>query len=170
MKMTPLEIRKVDFSRSLRGYDPEEVRAFLETVADQMDLLQRDVNDFSEKIVRLETHLADFQMMEKSLQETLMRAEETLRRSREVSQQEAENTRKEAEIEAQRIQVEARANMERLKAETQMLQSNKEAFLKKLKYLLQSQTDLIEILEGKEFSDWEENTGSSHGNDPTTVG
>ena len=32
MKLTPLDIRKKDFGRSLRGYDPEEVEAFLDMV------------------------------------------------------------------------------------------------------------------------------------------
>jgi cell division initiation protein len=170
MKLTALEIRKMDFSRSLRGFNHEEVRAFLETVADQMDILQRDVNDFSDKVVHLETRLADFQMMEKTLQETLLKAEESARRSREDSKREAEITMREAELEAQRILLDSRGTAERLKSEILMLQNRREAFLKKLKYLLQSQTELIEILEGNEFSSEAENKGSEHGNDPTTVG
>lgn len=170
MKLTPLEIRKMDFSKSLRGYNPEEVRAFLETVADQIDLLQRDVNEYSDKVVRLETRLSDFQMMEKTLQETLMKAEESSRRSREDSERAAAITKREAEVEAQRILAEASSNVEKLKGEILMLQSRKDAFLKKLKYLLQSQSDLIDILEGNEFKDLEGNSGSVHGDHPSTVG
>jgi cell division initiation protein len=170
MKLTPLEIRKMDFSRSLRGYNPEEVRAFLETVADQIDILQRDVNDFSDNVVRLETRLADFQMMEKTLQETLLKAEESAHRSRADSQREAEITMREAEVEAQRILAEGRNASERLKTEILMLQDRRDSFIKKLKYLLQSQTDLIDVIEGNESGPETGQTGRAHGNDPTTVG
>ena len=37
MKLTPLEIRKMDFAKSLRGYNTDEVRAFLEIVAEQVE-------------------------------------------------------------------------------------------------------------------------------------
>ncbi len=169
MKLTPLEIRKMDFSKSLRGYNPEEVRAFLETVADQLDNLQREVNDYSDKVVRLETRLADYQMMEKTLQETLMKAEEASQRARTDSQREADITIREAQVEAQRILAEARNQVDRLKSEIMMLQSRKDAFLKKLKYLLQSQCDLIEVLEGNDISE-SGKTGSEHEKHPSTVG
>ncbi len=147
MKLTPLEIRKMDFSKSFRGYNSEEVRAFLETLADQLDALLKENNDYTDKIVRLETRLADFQMMEKTLQDTLMKAEETAHRSRADSQREAELTIREAQLEAQRLMAEAKNYLERLKSEILMLQSQKEAFIKKLKYLLHSQKELVDILE-----------------------
>jgi cell division initiation protein len=170
MKLTPLEIRKMDFNRSMRGYNPDEVRAFLETVAEQVELLQRDVNDFSDKIIRLETRLSDFQMMEKTLQETLLKAEESARRSREDSQREAQITLREAEVEVQRIMAEGRSTAEKLKAEILMLENRKDTFIRKLKYLLQSESDLIEIIEGKELTPEPGPTGSTHGDYPTTVG
>ena len=72
MKLTPLEIRKQEFAKAFRGYNIEEVRAFLETLADQVDALQKETNEFSEKIVSLETRLSDFQMMEKTLKEKFL--------------------------------------------------------------------------------------------------
>ncbi len=42
MKFSPLSIKKQDFSRSVRGFDKEEVQAFLEKLADEFeDLLMR---------------------------------------------------------------------------------------------------------------------------------
>ncbi|HDH57731.1 MAG TPA: DivIVA domain-containing protein [Bacteroidetes bacterium] len=169
MKLTPLEIRKQEFNKSMRGYNVEEVRAFLETVADQVDLLQKQANEFSEKVVHLETRLVDFQMMEKTLQETLMKAEESSRRARDDSRREAEITVREAEVEANRIVSEAHSEVERLKSETLMLRARRDAFIKKLKYLLQSQTELIEILEGNDFESPEEKPKETHEDHPPTV-
>jgi len=170
MKLSPLEIRKMDFSRSFRGYHTDEVRAFLEIVADQMDTLQQEVNNLSDKVVRLETRLADFQMMEKTLQDTLMKAEEASQRARADSQREAEIIVREAQVEAQHVMSEARNYADRLQGEILMLQSRKNSFIKKLKYLLQSQQDLVEILEGNDFAAETGATGSPHENHSPAVG
>lgn len=169
MKLTPLEIRKQEFGKTMRGYNAEEVRAFLETVADQVDGLQKEVNEYSGKVVQLETRLADFQMMEKTLQETLMKAEESSRRSRSDSRREAEITIREAEVKAQQLISEAHNTVDRLKSEILMLRARRDAFIKKLKYLLQSQTELINILEENDFESLEEITGKNHEEHPPTV-
>ncbi len=156
MKLTPLEIRKQEFSKGMRGYNAEEVRAFLETVAEQYDSLQRVVNDLSEKVIHLESRLSDFQRMEKTLQETLMKAEESSKRSLDDSRHEAEIVMREAELEAKQIISNAHAKVDRLKSDILMLQARRDGFIKKLKYLLQSQTDLIDIIEDNNFEPEEE--------------
>jgi len=170
MKLTPLEIRKMDFAKSLRGYNTDEVRAFLEIVAEQVEALQREVNDLSEKVVRMETRLADFQMMEKTLQDTLLKAEETSQRSRADSQREAEITMREAQVTAQQIMAEAHQYVERLQGDILLLQSRKDAFIKKLKYLLQSQQDLVDVLNHEDFEAEVGLSGRTHEQHPPAVG
>ncbi len=169
MRLTPLEIRKQEFGKSMRGYNPEEVRAFLETIADQVDIIQKEVNKFSEKVVNLEARLSDFQMMEKTLKETLMKAEESSKRARDDSRREADIIIREAEVKAQRVISDAHITVERLKSEVYMLQNRRDAFIKKLKYLLQSQTELIEILEGNNFEPEEEINKEVHEEDTPAV-
>lgn len=147
MKLTPLEIRKQEFSKAMRGYKVEEVRAFLETVADQTDALHKEVATLSEKFVQLEARLTDFQMMEKTLRETLVKTEESSKRARDDSRREAEIIIREAEVKAQHIISDAHSQVEKLETEILILKSRRDAFVKKLKYLLQSQMELIDILE-----------------------
>jgi len=170
MKLTPLEIRKMDFAKSLRGYNTDEVRAFLEIVAEQVEALQREVNDLSDRVVRTETRLADFQMMEKTLQDTLLKAEETSQRSRADSQREAEITMREAQVTAQQIMAEAHQYVERLQGDILLLQSRKDAFIKKLKYLLQSQQDLVDVLNHEDFEAEVGLSGRIHEQHPPAVG
>jgi len=169
MKLTPLEIRKMDFSKSLRGYNADEVRAFLEIVAEQVEALQREVNNLSDQVVRMETRLADFQMMEKTLQDTLLKAEETAQRSRADSQREAELILREAQLSAQQIMIEARQSVERLQGDILTLLSRKDAFIKKLKYLLQSQQDLVDVLSSQEFEADAGLAGRTHEQPPPAV-
>jgi DivIVA domain-containing protein len=44
LRLTPLDIKKQEFKRSMRGYDPEEVNAFLEMVAEEFEALHREKN------------------------------------------------------------------------------------------------------------------------------
>ncbi|MCX6639647.1 MAG: DivIVA domain-containing protein [bacterium] len=169
MKLTPLDIRKQEFTKSLRGYNIEEVRAFLETVADQFDLVQKRATDFSEKVVQLETRLSDFQMIEKSLQETLLKAEENSRRSKDDSLREADITMREAELKAQQLIMDAHGELERLKSEILLIRSRRDAFVKNLKYLIQNQIELIEIIEANDFSPDVAINRERHDDDPRTV-
>ena len=41
--ITPIEIRKQSFRKSLRGYDTEEVHAFLQTLSDEWEQQQHEM-------------------------------------------------------------------------------------------------------------------------------
>ncbi len=53
--LTPLDVRKKrgDFGKGLRGYDPQEVDAFLELVAERMEVLVKENLAFRGKIKEL---------------------------------------------------------------------------------------------------------------------
>ena len=44
MRLTPLDIQSHHFARSLRGYSPEEVDAFLRMVAEDLEGVIRDAD------------------------------------------------------------------------------------------------------------------------------
>ena len=50
MPITPLEIRKQEFRKMLRGYDPHEVRSFLEMVSTELESLLRENAGLNEKV------------------------------------------------------------------------------------------------------------------------
>jgi DivIVA domain-containing protein len=43
--LTPLDVRRYDFGRSLRGYDPERVEQFREQVAEELERLTRQTQE-----------------------------------------------------------------------------------------------------------------------------
>ena len=47
MNLTPLDIQKQTFTRSLKGYHPDEVRAYLHLIAEEIERLIRDVDRLS---------------------------------------------------------------------------------------------------------------------------
>jgi len=147
VRLTPLDIRKQEFRRVMRGFDPLEVEAFLDMVADEYEAALKRRNEVAEKVKGLEEELKNYRRMEKNLKDTLLEAQESLKQTRESSQKEADLLIKEAELKAYKILEDSRLEVERLKNEILILKSQKESFAKRLKHILQSQVELIKVLE-----------------------
>ncbi len=147
MRLTPLDIKKQEFRRVLRGYDPDEVDAFLEMVADEYEELIREKNGLADEVLKLRTQLRDYQEVERSLKETLLAAQQTVAESKETSRREAELIIREAQVKADEILEEARKQLAELKNEIVTLRSQKESLARRLRHLLESQLELLGLLE-----------------------
>jgi len=147
MKITPLEVKRQQFKKSMRGYDPVEVETFLEMVSNEMEDLIRENKVQSDKILQQDTQLIDYKTIEKTLQQTLMQAQETSGKSIENSKREAEIIIKEAEVKASQIIEKARLDFAHVKEEISQLKARKESVLSRLKVLLSSELNLMKALE-----------------------
>lgn len=147
MRLTPLDIKKQEFRRTFRGYDPAEVDAFLEMVADEYEELVREKNDLADEVLKLRTQLRDYQEVERSLKETLLAAQQTMAESRESSRREAELIIREAQVKAEEILEGARKQLAELRNEILTLRSQKESLARRLRHLLESQLELLGLLE-----------------------
>ncbi len=163
MKLTPLDIKKQEFRRVMRGLDPEEVGAFLDMVADEYETLVRERNRFDEENIRLRTQLQDYQNVEKSLKQTLVTAQESVLHSRENSKREADMLVREAELQAEKIIEEAKIRLAKLKNELLVVRAQKDSFARRLRHLLESQLELIGVLELDDigFGDGEKRSAQS---------
>ena len=81
MKLTPLDIRKQEFKKIMRGYDPVEVDTFLDMVASDLEEALKQQKESRERIIELETQLKDYRQIEKTLQQTLLQAQEATGRT-----------------------------------------------------------------------------------------
>ena len=97
MKLTPLDIRKQEFKRVMRGYDPVEIDTFLEMVAAEFEELLKSQKDMRDRAIELEVQLKDYRQIEKTLQQTLLQAQETTGKTYEAARKEAELIVREAE-------------------------------------------------------------------------
>ncbi|OQX83024.1 hypothetical protein B6D60_11190 [candidate division KSB1 bacterium 4484_87] len=147
LKITPLDIKKQVFKKVLRGYDPIEVETFLEMVADEFEQLIRDKNTLSDDVLKLRTQLRDYQEVEKTFKESLMNAQQTMNQSRENSKREAALIIKEAEVKAEKIIETARKQLADMKNELMVIKAQKDSFAKRLRHLLESQIELLKVLE-----------------------
>lgn len=144
MKITPLDIRKQEFRKSLRGFDIHEVQAFLEMVANEMEELVRGNTSFSEKLKELDQKVEDYRRMEKTLQDTLTSAQRTTDELRRNAEKEAELLVRNAKIQVDHLLEEARTKIVSLRSEIASLQKQRDAFLANFKGLVDAQGRILE--------------------------
>ncbi len=77
MKITPLEIRQKAFEKVLRGYDKDEVNAFLQTLSQEWERMLDDTKEMRLKMEATEREVAKLREVESSLYKTLKTAEDT---------------------------------------------------------------------------------------------
>jgi cell division initiation protein len=143
--LSPIEIKKHEFGKSVRGYDVDEVRSFLETVADDVEKLTESTRSQATEIERLRAELEAYQRIDQNMKEALVNAQETLRGAKEGSQ-------REAELEAERIIADARKRSDDLRREIETLALRRDAIVRKIKSILRSEMELIDILKEEDFS------------------
>ncbi len=147
MKLTPLEIRKQEFRKTLRGFDPLEVQTFLEMVAEQYERLLQENSRLEQEIVELRASLKNYQETEKNLKEMLLNVQEVKKQSEESSRRQADLIIKEAELKALEILENARKQARQIRDEVNWLKSQKESFVNRLRHILMSQIELLSVME-----------------------
>ncbi len=150
MKLTPLDIKKQEFKKVLRGYDSVEVDAFLDTLSSEFSDLLRQVKEMREQAIESEVQLRDYKQKERDLQQVLMQAQENSARTIENARKEGELIIQESELKASQIVDHARMEVMRAKEEVTNLRAKKEALVSRLKVLLNSEVELIKALEADE--------------------
>lgn len=147
MRITPLDIRKQEFRKAMRGLDPEEVHAFLATVADEYEALLNDNKALRERLLELDDKVQEYRNMEKSLRNTLLTAEKVTVEAKENARREAELIVKEAEIEAEKVLRGIKQQAMRLRGEIRELKRQRESYLARVRMLVESQ---LKFLDGAE--------------------
>ncbi len=151
MRLSSLDIKKQEFKRILRGYDPVEVETFLEMVSDEYENILSANEEYKKEIEALRHQLKDYKDIESNLKSSLVRVQEDSRRTKESSRSEAEIILKEARLQAERIKSGAKADITKLNEEINSLKSQKNVFATRLRHMLESQVELIKILESDDL-------------------
>lgn len=144
--ISPIEVKKQEFSRSLRGYDPDEVRAFLETVAEELDRLNETNRSQQAELNKLRSDISAFTRMENNMKDAMVNAQEALRGAKADSEREAELLRREAKFEAENIIRDALHRSEEIKHELEALISRRDSFVRKWRHILKSELEMLDLL------------------------
>ncbi len=147
MKITPIDIQQIGFGVRLRGYDRKEVDSFLDTLAQDYEVLVKENQEIKEKTAALEIQLAESRKKESLLNSTLIAVQKVVDEMKQNAQKEVNLLIKEAELKADEITKSARDERLRLQREIQDLQRQKVLFLEKIRSVLKTFEKTLELEE-----------------------
>jgi len=122
--LTPLDVRRYDFGRAFRGYNPARVDQFRDQVAEEMERLTRINQDLDSKA--------------RSFHEQL-RGE-----VREQAEREAQLILREAQAEGERIIEAAKSDVRRMEEELDNLDRSRRTYLAQMRTLIARQLSEVE--------------------------
>jgi len=143
MKFTPFSIKSQEFNRVLRGYDKEEVHAFLENVADEFDRVSSENEKLKKEVEILNDQLKEFKKIEKNLQSTLLSAQESSVKAFDSVKKQTALMLKEAELKAAQIVEKAKENAGTVRDSVLLLREEKNVLIAKLSAIVNSQSGLL---------------------------
>lgn len=124
MNITPLEIRQKAFTTQFRGYDKEEVDAFLLSMSQEWERINLQMRDQTMKIESADKELQKLREVESSLFKTLKTAEDTSSNLIEQANRSAELQIKESQMNAEALIGDARVLAKDMIEEAEMAIKN----------------------------------------------
>jgi cell division initiation protein len=141
--LTPLEIQKQTFSRVLKGYHLDEVRAYLHLVAEEIERLVRENDRLSRDYAALREDLEDHSNRERILKDTLLSAQKVAEDLTANARKEAELIVKDAELLSERLIGQAMQRVADLERSITDLKIERRAVRNKLQSTLDSVQHMV---------------------------
>src|SRR6266566_2981140 len=147
--LTPLDIRKQEFRKALRGYEAVSVEDFRMRVADELERILRDRSVLEERLAALTDQLSAFRERERAMNEALVAAQQLRQDTRAAAEREAQVIVREAEAEARRIAEEARTAETDVRRQLAETERQFQAYLGGFRALLERQMAELRALDGQ---------------------
>ena len=148
MKISPLDIQQQQFKGKLfGGLNPDDVDSFLQSVAQEMERLNRENATFREQTQKMTAEADVLAQREKDLRDTLLAAQRITEEMKINAQKEADLIVAEAEVRAERILADAENTLVQLRNDVQELRRQKIQFESAFRSLLESHNKMLSINE-----------------------
>ena len=158
MRITPLDIQQKQFPMKLRGFDVEEVYAFLEVIREEMEDLLRENANLKESVQRLDNQMKGYRDMETTLRETLVTAQQMVEDYKMNARKEAELVVREAELRSDTLLKEAQEKVIKIHEDIVDLKGIRRHFKEEVKRLVESHLRMLEFDKERGEEDKEEDT------------
>jgi cell division initiation protein len=145
------------FSRTLRGYDPDEVNDFLDKIIRQVEDIVRENKEKDKRIAelegmgqenqRLKEQLQQYERTEATLNRAIVMAQKTSEQIKLAAHHESEILIEEAKQNANRIVNEALLRAEKTEREANLLRRNINIFKRRVKDIVEAQLDVVNEFE-----------------------
>ncbi|HVT44134.1 MAG TPA: DivIVA domain-containing protein [Thermoanaerobaculia bacterium] len=143
--LTPLEIQKQGFSKVLNGFSVDEVRAYLHIVAEQVELLLKEIDRLARENAMYRDENAQHSEREQILKQTLLSAQQVAEDVKANARKEAELIVKDAELLSDRITSQAMSRVGDLQRTIQELKLERKAARNKLQATLDTFQQMLAL-------------------------
>ena len=139
MRISPLDIRQQQFTvRLFRGFDTQEVDAFLDDVAEDYESVLKENALLKEQLATFEERSRGLAEREKALQDTLIATQRLGDEMKAAARREAELYTREAELRGEKLLEEVRSEEAKLRGEVQGLRRTRRQLIEDLRSTLES--------------------------------
>ena len=149
------------FNRTLRGYDPVEVNAFVDQVIGQVEKMVseskakdariNELKSLEAENAKLREKLAQYERMESTLNKAILMAQKTSEQMKMTAIKESETILEDAKRNASRIINEALLRAEKTEMEANMLKRNINIFKRRLRSIIEEQLEMVNDIEKVDF-------------------
>jgi cell division initiation protein len=143
VKITPLDIRRKEFKRSMRGYADEEVDIFLDEVADEFERIFQENMELQDRAHRLDEQIAGHAQLKDALEKTLISAQLQSEELRANAHKESELILRDAELKARGVVSASYGETQRTQQALVQLKLLEEDFRFKFRSLLEGYLRLL---------------------------
>ncbi len=148
MELTPLDIRNQTFhTKRFGGFDPEEVKAFLETSAKSFEEMGRKRTELTERLKIAEERVNYYKQIEKTIQDAAVTMQRTMDEIKRNAEKEGELIIAEAKTRAQREVENTKREAESLRTEIEQLKQLRTNYFIRIRAMVKSQSDLLAAME-----------------------
>ncbi|HEU4400499.1 MAG TPA: DivIVA domain-containing protein [Candidatus Polarisedimenticolia bacterium] len=145
MKITPIDISGHRFAKRMRGYDPEEVRSFLNLVSAEFERIVIENNAGKEELAHIKGSIADYKERERILKETLLTAQKLAEDIKEEARKEAQLTLKESEIKGSQLLDQAARKASQIEGVIMNLRVERDAFEQRIRSAVEQHLRLLDM-------------------------
>jgi len=150
--LTPLDVRKQEFRRTMRGFDRVAVEDFRIRVADELERVLRERAMLEERLAALTDRLRAFRERERAMNEALVAAQQLREEMRGAAEREAQVIVREAEVRAQRLLDEARNGERAIQDRREDVERQFHAYVMGFRQLLERQLAELRAIDGTDHS------------------
>lgn len=150
MKLSSIDIQRQKFQVKLKGYDQEEVHNFLISVAEQIEDLIRQNEQYRQELDRLKDNLNDYEERDKILKNTLVTAQKTSEALTSNAKKEAELIVREAEFKASKVMEHAQQQVLKIQKDMLDLKLQRKALQDKIQTSIQIMQKMLEYQKEEE--------------------
>ncbi len=144
--ITPVDLENKEFKKSFRGYDMDEVEAFLEELVKDYSRIYRENASMKDKNAILNDAVENYKGMEETMRSAIISAQRTSEEIIRNAHEQADNIINDAKVRAQKILNDMDGQIQEMKRECEGIEAQSSLLRAKLRTVLNTYLGMLDEL------------------------